>query len=300
MKSKLTLIKARVEKRSNHWYNEYKCDCGKIIITREDTIRESCGCARIKNTQPADSRLIMIKEDVKRDEHGCKFNRYKCKCGNTAILRAILVRSGTTKSCGCLSRETASKNNSTHRLRDTRLYSIWSSIKTRCFNKKASRYKDWGGRGILMCEEWKNDFKKFYDWAMSNGYSNRLVIDRENNDKNYEPNNCKWVTYRENNFNKRTTVMVNVDGEKISLAKICEKHNKNYKLVSGRIHKGWSLEKALFTPAKKIFTNVNKIKKIKRLLLLEEMTPTEIAESTNTKPQMVSDIKRGHFSNIKI
>lgn len=87
----------------------------------------------------------------------------------------------------------------THDLSKHPLYSRWQGIKQRCYNKKEKKYKDYGGRGISMCDEWRHEFTAFYDWCMSNGFNNNLHIDRINNDGNYEPNNCQFITLEENN-----------------------------------------------------------------------------------------------------
>lgn len=85
----------------------------------------------------------------------------------------------------------------------TGLYSIWCGMKKRCYYQKSPNYKSYGGRGVKVCDEWKNDFKSFYNWAMSNGYRDNLTIDRINPFGNYEPSNCRWATYEEQAKNKR-------------------------------------------------------------------------------------------------
>jgi hypothetical protein len=91
----------------------------------------------------------------------------------------------------------------THGLHDHPLYARWKGMKVRCYNKNAIQYCDWGGRGIIICDEWKNNFKTFYDWAITSGYKKELHLDRINNDGNYEPTNCRFVTQAQNNKNKR-------------------------------------------------------------------------------------------------
>lgn len=110
------------------------------------------------------------------------------------------------QSCGCVSIELQVQKTTKHgEGHGTRLYKIWDGIKQRCLNSSAKNYKDYGGRGIKVCIEWKVDFNIFKDWATQNGYRNDLQINRIDNDGNYEPNNCNWVTSQVNNQNQRST-----------------------------------------------------------------------------------------------
>lgn len=133
----------------------------------------------------------------------------RCQCGTTLEVRGTYLRSGHTKSCGCLNREIASATMTSTMTKHgdcrtgvgphdrTRLYLIWSQMRYRCLSPTAPAYNWYGGRGITVCEEW-TDYNIFKDWALASGYRDDLCIDRIDNDGNYEPGNCQWITKAEN------------------------------------------------------------------------------------------------------
>lgn len=133
-----------------------------------------------------------------------------CICGRTKSVRSDSLRDGSIRSCGCLLRETASKSLSKHRFTCTnkRLYYMWWAMVDRCRNPKVKMYKHYGGRGIKVCPEWEKDCKVFIDWALANGYSDKLSIDRIDNNGNYEPNNCRFITMKDQLRNTSKSISV--------------------------------------------------------------------------------------------
>ena len=189
-------------------------------------------------------RLTVLRQSGK-NKWNCAEWECLCLCGKTVIVGGYNLRKGRTKSCGCLSREKAKERFTTHGEEGTRLYITWRNMKARCQNYKHKQYKDWGGRGITVCEEWQ-EYIPFRDWAMANGYQENLTIDRiDNNDGMYEPNNCRWITQAEQNRNYRRNIMVNG----LCLKDYCEKFNLPYHTIKARITRlKWPIEVAISQP----------------------------------------------------
>lgn len=142
------------------------------------------------------------------------------------------------------------------RRKGTRLYSIWKNIKTRCYNQNACNYCYYGGRGIVVCDEWKRDFSAFYDWAMKHGYNDSLSIDRINNDGMYSPDNCRWVSNDVQQANKRNNHYVTINGITKSLTEWSRIYHIDSRAVNRRVNAShWDPVKALTTPVKQIKKN---------------------------------------------
>lgn len=152
-----------------------------------------------------------------------------------------------------------------HGKRNTRLYRIWLQMKNRCYNKRSDRYKDYGGRGIVVCVEWRNSFELFYDWSMSHGYSDELTIDRIDNDGNYEPSNCRWVTIKEQSRNTRNNRSLTLNGETHCLIEWAEITGLGRQCIYNRLRYGWTVEDALTKP-KGYNVGVSKTNKINKSL----------------------------------
>lgn len=132
-----------------------------------------------------------------------------------------------------------------------RLWYIWNGVKKRCLFENDARYFQYGGRGIKLCEEWKESFDNFAEWALSNGYNDTLTIERIDVNGDYCPENCKWITLKEQAANKRDTIWIDYHGRRVQLMKLCEEKNLNYDPIHNRIMcLGWDAEKAIDTPIK--------------------------------------------------
>lgn len=173
----------------------------------------------------------------------------KCDCGKDCIVKTDHLRAGLTRSCGCLSEENRRTCNKTHGMAGTRIYKEWNSMRGRCNNPNNKRYGIYGGRGIKVCEEWNNSFEAFQKWAMENGYTDELTIERIDVNGNYCPENCCWIPFSQQARNRRTSLrVIDKDGEEKLAMDIAERNGISMRIVSARIHGGWDINEALNTP----------------------------------------------------
>lgn len=159
-------------------------------------------------------RLTVIRQSDKytvRPEWVCR-----CDCGSEVTVKGECLRTGGTRSCGCLKKEKSIERQTRHGFLANglrpKLYDVWEHIKQRCYNQNNEFFNRYGGRGIGMCDEWRNDFQAFISWAESNGYKEGLTIDRIDNDGNYEPGNCRWVTNEQNCGRNSRNVKIECNG----------------------------------------------------------------------------------------
>lgn len=166
-----------------------------------------------------------------------------CDCGNYYIGVGSEIKSGGVKSCGCLRKKTAALQGKKSRIyfseKEKRLKRIYDGMKARCYNKNSAQYLNYGGKGIKIFDLWLENFNTFKSWAIANGYKNELTLDRIDNDKGYEPQNCRWSTYKVQENNRSNNRIVSYEGKKYTLSEL-----SNFLKISGsclawRIKNGW-------------------------------------------------------------
>lgn len=158
----------------------------------------------------------------------------QCDCGGTATVTSDHLKKGDIKSCGCIN----------HGQTGTRLYRIWSHMRSRCQNPKDENYKHYGARGITVCQEWAQDFLRFYNWAISSGYNDGLTIDRIDNSKGYLPENCRWADMSTQANNTRSNRKITYNGETKTLAEWARIIGVKQNTLLYRLKRGWSIERA--------------------------------------------------------
>lgn len=194
-------------------------------------------------------RLLVVSFSGRRER--CTLWLCKCDCGNTTIVSTSALKSGNTKSCGCLHREYMIERNqkmakhgakTIDHERD-RLYDIWISMRKRCNLPSSDAYKYYGGRGIKVCEEWDKDYIPFRDWALSNGYQKNLSIDRIDTNGNYCPENCRWVTAKTQANNRTNNRVIEYNGEARTIAEWSRITGLSYRIIQYRLDAGWEVQR---------------------------------------------------------
>lgn len=172
----------------------------------------------------------------------------QCECGNRTIVKGVHLVNGNTKSCGCLKKTAAQKAgqaNIKHGKTNTRIWKTWHSMKERCFNQTCEAYKNYGARGITVCDEWLNSFQAFYEWAMSNGYEAHLTIDRIDVNGDYCPENCRWADMKAQSNNRRSNHVLEYKGESHTMSEWSQITGIKKSTILKRLKYGWTIEKAL-------------------------------------------------------
>ena len=177
----------------------------------------------------------------------------QCDCGNEFIAYQNGLLNGSTKSCSCLRKENFKKHKNKYPS-NHRLNRIWVAMRQRCSNQNNIEYKNYGARGISVCNEWNNPqtgYDLFYEWSMKNGYADNLTIDRIDNNKGYSPDNCRWLTHKEQQSNRSDNHFITFNGTTKTVSQWAEYLGIKRDTLFARIRYGWSIERALFTPIKK-------------------------------------------------
>lgn len=232
------------------------CDCGNECVRIFKEVRSghttTCGCRRTRYKDYHDdfigqkfNRLTIIGYDGITNDHKM-LAKCKCDCGNIHIATLKDVKNGHIKSCGCLQKEIARNRFLIDNRTNERLYTIYVNMKARCYNVDSPNYKHYGGRGIIICKEWLNDYTTFKTWSLNNGYNDNLSIDRINVNGNYEPSNCRWTTQLVQGNNKRNTIRLTYNNQTHTITEWADILHINRSLIASRYYKNLPIEKILY------------------------------------------------------
>lgn len=221
----LLTLTGNCERIGNNTLVEVICKCGTKTMKRINRLKDgstkSCGSSSCRE-RLFDGIYMGYKGEVyfsftltggSKIEKGIRKAETKCICGRIKYVDLCDLKKGEIKSCGCKKIEYLKEASKTHGFSDHPIYHSYCRMISRCFEVKDERFKDYGFRGIKVCDEWKNDFLSFYNWAINAGWGKGLEIDRINNDGNYEPLNCRWATSAVQNRNKRNNRNISAFGE---------------------------------------------------------------------------------------
>lgn len=189
---------------------------------------------------------VLCKSD-KKSNNGSVLWRCQCECGTICDVCESSLHLDKSTNCGCKRKAKNKLNATTHGLSETPLYKIWQGMKDRCYNHSHTSYENYGGRGIKMCDEWKNSFETFYSWAMNSGYEHGLTIERMNNNEGYAPTNCKWATNLEQANNKRNNHKITYNGKTMTIAQWSKFLGVTPGCITNRIARGDTETEAVST-----------------------------------------------------
>lgn len=192
-------------------------------------------------------RLTVV-ERASNNKHNCVMWLCRCDCGKDVTVLGASLRNGSTRSCGCYSAECSRERSTTHGMHKTRLYRIWDAMRCRCYSSSHKAFENYGGRGISVCPEWRDSFEAFRDWALLSGYSDDLTLDRKETDGNYEPSNCRWISLKDQQLNKRNNHLISYAGETHTVTEWAEITGISRNTLFARIRLGWPSEKIIETP----------------------------------------------------
>ena len=257
--SRLLVIERDTTRKGVYWICQ--CECGNNKSVRADSLVgeriRSCGCLqselRTENLVGKRFTKLTVVERVQKPNRATEHHAYwncLCDCGKFHIVRSSDLKSGSVQSCGCLQIETAT----IHGMRHDPIYFTWCSMKQRCYNPNDEKYPDYGGRGIVVCDRWRDSFEAFYEDVSKlpdfkrEGYT----INRIDNDGNYEPDNVEWADDKTQANNKRNNHLLTYNGKTQTIAQWADELGINQHTLYSRIltyH--WTVERALTTPVNK-------------------------------------------------
>ena len=204
------------------------------------------------NDSVVNGRLTQIGQGFREHKAGRKHAVFRCECGKKHIVQITRVRSGRTKSCGCLAREMTVQRSCTHGQAATshqsNTYRSWSSMKCRCLNQKSEQWQWYGGRGIRICERWVNSFEAFFE-DMGERPSH-ATLDRIDSDGNYEPGNCRWATDHQQSRNHRRNRILTAFGKAMCVTDWAIETGIWKTTIKERLNRGWTVEQALTMPVR--------------------------------------------------
>lgn len=234
-----------------------KCDCGNENDVSAGALEagrvSSCGCVHKFNYDKYIGKTYHGNEILEFVDKDKKQVLCKCACGNRFIccVFELTAQKKPIMCCGKCGENIGTPFKVHMNTSKERLRNIYFGMKYRCYNPKAKSYKSYGGRGVTICDEWLKGYKYFEEWALNNGYSKELTIDRIDVNGNYEPNNCRWITNSEQQSNKRNTKKYEYNGGIYSLSQIAKLVNIPITTLRSRVNiLGWDFEKAISTPTR--------------------------------------------------
>lgn len=240
----------------------YTCLCGRCGTTKDIRAtklrggnNKTCGCGRIAPdlTGQTFNRLTAVKR--LGSKNGQVLWECLCDCGNKSVVAGPQLANGSTKSCGCLRVEVSTglckALSFRHGMTDTATHKSWDSMKLRCINPAHNSYRNYGGRGISICDRWLgiHGFENFH--ADMGDRPRGMTLDRIDVDGNYEPSNCRWATLKEQHRNTRTNRLITFNGETKTVTEFAEIHSINVGTLRSRLQNGWDVETAITAPVRK-------------------------------------------------
>lgn len=216
-------------------------------------------CGRIKNLTGKRFGKLVASKCVGKDRHNNAVWLCRCDCGREKTVASRSLVSGNTRSCGCLEtgRFINGLGGKRHGGSNERLYRVWGGMRNRCYDENRPEYPNYGGRGIRVCDEWLHDYAAFRKWAYENGFDPDLSgyecsIDRIDVNGDYRPDNCRWIPMSEQGWNTRRIGMIEYRGEPMTLVEASGLYGIAAKTIKGRLKRGWPVERAVETPARKL------------------------------------------------